>query len=167
MFRFNARSILHRHVPAGKCHHATTVVHMKVVKRCFFCVQRVSSLSRSTTSRPIPLPIPDPSVAEPERLAALSGFKIFLIYLCIPERWPCRDCGFPLRWAYCCATFQSAHTREYIYLRVFGRCSFGAAITGSNFQLTISPHSCIELHNAISKLEPAQDDQKGEITNKG
>ena len=116
---------------------------------------------------PIPLPIPDPSVAEPERLAALSGFKIFLIYLCITQRWPCRDCGFPLRWAYCCATFQSAHTREYIYLRVFGRCSFGAAITGSNFQLTISPHSCIELHNAISKLEPAQDDQKGEITNKG
>jgi len=116
---------------------------------------------------PIPLPIPDPSVAEPERLAALSGFKIFLIYLCITQRRPCRDCGFPLRWAYCCATFQSAHTREYIYLRVFGRCSFGAAITGSNFQLTNSPHSCIELHNAISKLEPAQDDQKGEITNKG
>ena len=35
---------------------------------------------------PISLPIPDPSVAEPERLAALSRFKIFLIYLCITQR---------------------------------------------------------------------------------
>ena len=122
-------------------------------KAAFLGSSRNPSLSQcSSNTVLVPFLLgPDPSVAEPERLAALSGFIIFPDLPQHTVTLPCRGCGFPLRWAYCCATFQSAHIREYIYLRVFGRCSFGAAVTGSNFQLTISPHSCIELHNAISK----------------
>ena len=44
---------------------------------------------------PIPASIPGPSVAEPERLAALSGFKIFLIYLCISQRCHAETAVFP------------------------------------------------------------------------
>lgn len=61
-----------------------------------------------------------PSVAEPERLAGPSQGLSYLVLLIEPDTiGPNSSPVFPVG-GHCRVTFQSAHMKEYVYLRVSG-----------------------------------------------
>ena len=138
--------ILNRHVPSGKRHHTGAVGEVEFVKRCPAGLHGVTPVTTQIKRSSIMSNAPSLS----------SNLRDFPLRSCARQhRRHDLTAAFPVG-GHCRAAFQSAHKKEYRYLRV--SWAFAPSVAAAGMPLRHSPPFCIERGDVKRDLPPVQAD---------